>query len=145
MMMNNLVIPFDSRGRKHQQCQLTSILSRSACARIDFPNLAQTRKTHIKTVTKHKSIMLCVLQTVYIYIFFLLVVNPNGVPLVLAYRHHIYVKSQTRIRPSSVSRAPEKRIRFWVKRFPPKTRNLHSPLLGHLSLTTLEADPLLGR
>jgi len=57
---------------------------------------------------------------------------------------NIYVKSQTRIRPSSVTRAPETRILVSVKIFPPETRNLSSPLLGHFTLTALEADPLLG-
>jgi hypothetical protein len=49
----------------------------------------------------------------------------------------IYVKSQMRIRPSSVSRAPEKHLGW--KHFHPK-RGISSR-----SLTALEADPLLSR
>jgi hypothetical protein len=63
----------------------------------------------------------------------------------------IDVKSQTRNRPrsGSASRAvkgftPEADPHLG-QIFPPETRNLLTPLLGHLSVTVLEADPLLGR
>jgi hypothetical protein len=62
-----------------------------------------------------------------------------------------YVKSQTRNRPRSGSAsravkgfAPEADP-LLGQIFPPETRNLFTPLLGHLSLTVLKADPLLGR
>jgi hypothetical protein len=63
----------------------------------------------------------------------------------------IYVKSQTRNRPrsGSASRAVEafapEADPHLGQIFPPETRNLFTPLLGHLSLTVQEADPLLGR
>jgi hypothetical protein len=71
----------------------------------------------------------------------------------------VYVKSQIRIRPSSISRAPKTRISasgvlesFAQEADPHLGRNISTrdaesllAALGHLTLTALEADPLLGR